>query len=110
VAAVVGAEVVAAREGFSADKTVGATCGRTPGSLALMACPRPSSVGEGLSTAVFALRSSLLLFSRPKRRSLLLLVQWSPASHLEFVVPPALWCGGCSYPQEWNQSLFVMVP
>jgi hypothetical protein len=73
VAAVVGAEVVAAREGFSADETVGATCGRTPGSLALMACPRPScgGVGEGLSTAAFALRSSLLLFSRTKRRSLL---------------------------------------
>jgi hypothetical protein len=106
VAAVVGAEVVAAREGFSADETVGATCGRTPGSLALMACPRPScgGVGEGLSTAALALRSSLLLFSRPKRRSLSLLVQWSPASHLEFVVPQALWCGGSSYPREWNRS------
>jgi hypothetical protein len=106
VAAVVGAEVVAAREGFSADETVGATCGRTPGSLALTACPRPScgDVGEGLLTAAFALRSSLLLFSRPRRRSSSLLVQRSPASHLEFVVPQALWCGGCSYPQEWNQS------
>ena len=70
VAAAVGAEVVAAREGFSADETVSATCGRTPGSLALMACPRPScgGVGEGLSIAALALRSSLLLFSRPKRR------------------------------------------
>ena len=89
VAAVVGAEVVAAREGFSADETVGATCGQTPGSLALMAFPCPScgDVGEGLSTAVSALMSSLLLFSRPKRRSLSLLVQWSSASHLEFVVP-----------------------
>jgi hypothetical protein len=53
---------------------------------------------------VFALRSSLLLFSRPKRRSLSLLVQWSPVSHLEFVVPQALWCGGYSYPREWNRS------
>jgi hypothetical protein len=35
---------------------------------------------------------------------------WSPASHLEFVVPQALWCGGCSYPREWNRSLFVMEP
>jgi hypothetical protein len=106
VAAVVGAEVVAAREGFSVDETVGATCGRTPGSLALMACPRPSrgGMGEGLSTAASALRSSLLLFSRPKRRSLSLLVQWSPANHLEFVVPQALWCVGCSYPREWNRS------
>jgi hypothetical protein len=32
------------------------------------------------------------------------LVQRSPASHLEFVVPQALWCGGCSYPREWNRS------
>ena len=106
VAAVIGAEVVAAREGFSTDETVGATCGRTPGSLALMACPRPScgGVGEGLSTAASALRSSRLLFSRPKRRSLSLLVQWSPASHPEFAVPQALWCGGCSYPWEWNRS------
>jgi hypothetical protein len=69
VAAVVGVEVVAAREGFSADETVGATCDRTPGSLALMACPRSSCGGVGLSTAASALRSSLLLFSRPKRRS-----------------------------------------
>jgi hypothetical protein len=106
VAAVVGAEVVVAREGFSADETVGATRSQTFGSLALMACPRPSigDVGEGLVTAASALRSSLLLFSRPKQRSLSLLVQWSPASHLEFVVLQALWCGGCSYPREWNRS------
>jgi hypothetical protein len=72
VATVVGAEVVVAQGGFSADETVGATRGQTPDSLALMACPRPScgGVGEGLSTAAFALRSSLLLFRRPKRRSL----------------------------------------
>jgi hypothetical protein len=60
--------------------------------LALIACPRPSSgdVGEGLVTAASALRSSLLLFSRPKRRSLSLLVQWSVASYLEFVVPQSV--------------------
>jgi hypothetical protein len=106
VAAIVSAEVVAAREGFSADETVGATSGRTPGSLALMACPRSScgGMGEGLSTAASALRSSLLLFSRPKQRSLSLLVQWSRASHLEFVIPQALRYGGCSYPREWNRS------
>jgi hypothetical protein len=76
VATVVGAEVVTAREGFSADETVGAIFGRTPGSLALMACPRPSSgdMGEGLVTAAPALRLSLLLFSRPKQGSLSLLV------------------------------------
>jgi hypothetical protein len=106
VAAVVGAEVVAAKEGFSADETVGATCGRTSGSSALTACPRPScgDVGEGLPTTAFALRSSLLLFSRPRQRSLSLLLQWPSASHSEFVIPQALWCGGCSYPQEWNWS------
>jgi hypothetical protein len=89
VAAVVGAEVVAAREGFSTDETVGATRGLTSVSLALIACPRPSSedVGEGLIAAASALRSSLLLFSHPERRSLSLLLQWSAASHLEFVVP-----------------------
>jgi hypothetical protein len=61
-------------------------------------------VGEGLVIAASALRSSLLLFSRPKQRLLSLLVQWSRASHLEFVVPQALWCGGSSYPREWNWS------
>jgi hypothetical protein len=106
VAAVVGAEVVVARGCFSTDETVGATRGQTSGSLALTACPRPScgDVGEGLPTAAFALRSSLLLFNRPRRRSLSLLLQWSAASHLEFAVPQALRCGGCSYPREWNRS------
>ena len=107
VAAVVGAEVVVARGGFSADETVGATRGQTSGSLALMACPCPScgDVGEGFATAAFALRSSLLLLSRPRRRSLsLLLEQRSLASHLEFVVPQALRCRGCSYLREWNRS------
>jgi hypothetical protein len=106
VAAVVGAKVVAAGEGFSADKTVGTSCGRTPDSLALMACPRPSSgdTGKGHITAASALRSSLLLFSRPKRGSLLLQSEWLPVSHLEFVIPRATWYGGCSYPRERNQS------
>jgi hypothetical protein len=80
-ATVVGAEAVVARGGFSADETVGATRGQTSGSLALTACPCPScgDVGEGLPTTAFALRSSLLLFSRPRQRSLSLL-QWSLAS------------------------------
>jgi hypothetical protein len=106
VAAVVGAEVVVARGGFSAYEIVGAICGRTSSSLALIACPLPSSgdVGEGLVTAASTLRSSLLLFSRPERRSLSLLVQRSAASHLEFAVPQALRCGSCPYPREWNRS------
>jgi hypothetical protein len=67
----------------------GATRGHTSVSLALTACPHPScgDVGVGLPTAAFALRSSLLLFSRPRRKSLSLLLQRSPASHPEFVVP-----------------------
>jgi hypothetical protein len=106
VAVVVGAEVAAAGEGFSTDETVGATRGLTSGSLALIACPRPScgDAGEGLVAAASALRSSLLLFSRQERRSLSLLLQWSAASKLEFVVPQALRCGGCLYPREWNRS------
>jgi hypothetical protein len=106
VAAVVGAEVVAAGEGFSADETVSATHGLTSGSLALIACPRPSSgdAGEGLVAAASALRSSLLLFGRPEQRSLSLLMERSAASQPEFVVPQALRCGGCSYPREWNRS------
>jgi hypothetical protein len=56
------------------------------------ACPRPScgDMGKGLLTAAFALRSLLLLFSRLRRRSLSLLLQRSPASHPELVVPQAL--------------------
>jgi hypothetical protein len=104
--AAVGAEVVAAGEGFSADEIVGAPRGLTSGSLALIACPRPLSgdAGEGLVAAASALRSSLLLFSRLERRSLSLLTEWAAASLLEFVVPQALRCGGCSYPREWNRS------
>jgi hypothetical protein len=40
VVAVISAEEVVAGGGFSADETVGATCGRTPDSLALMAGSR----------------------------------------------------------------------
>jgi hypothetical protein len=74
-----------------ADETVGASCGRTLDSLALMAYPRPSSgdAGEGLVTAASALRSSLLLFSRPKRGSLSLLSERLTVSRLEFVVSRA---------------------
>jgi hypothetical protein len=100
VAAVVGAEVVAAGEVFVADEIVGAIYGPTSGSLALIACPRPSSgdVGKGLVAAASAPRSSLLLFGRPERRSLSLLQEWAAASHLEFVIPQALQCGGLFVP------------
>jgi hypothetical protein len=68
---------------------------RASGSLALIACPRPSSgdVGEGLVAAASALRSSLLLFGRPERRSLSLLPERASASHLGFCRPagPPMW-------------------
>jgi hypothetical protein len=87
------AEVVAAGESFSTDETVSASCGPTPDSLALMSGSRPSSgdANESLPAVAFALGPSLLL-------------QRSPASHPELVVPQALRCGGCSYPREWNRS------
>jgi hypothetical protein len=47
-------------------------------------------VGEGLFTVAFALRQLLLLSSRSRWRSLSLLVQWSPASCLEFVISQPL--------------------
>jgi hypothetical protein len=91
--AAVGADVVAAGESFSADKPVNATRGPTSGSLALMSSPRPLSgdANESLPAAASVLGPSLLL-------------QRSPASHQEFVVPQALRCGGCSYPRGRNQS------
>jgi hypothetical protein len=87
------AEVVVAGESFSADETASATRGPTAGSLALMSGSRPSSgdANESHTAVASALGPSLLL-------------QRSPASHPELVVPQALRCGGCSYPREWNQS------
>jgi hypothetical protein len=91
--ATVGAEVVAAGESFSADETVSATRGPTSGSLALIYGSRPprGDANESLPAVAFALGPSLLL-------------QRSPVSHPELVVPQALRCGGCSYPREWNRS------
>jgi hypothetical protein len=92
-----------AERGFSADEIVGATRGLTSDSTTLEACPRPSSgdVGEGLVAAASTLRSSLLLFGRPERRSLSLLPEWAAVSHLGFRRPasPPMWgvvrtCGG----------------
>jgi hypothetical protein len=93
----------AAGRGFSADEVVGATRGLTSGSMALVACPRPSSgdVGEGLFATASALRSSLLLFGHPERRSSSLLTERASASRLGFCRPagPPMWgvvrtCGG----------------
>jgi hypothetical protein len=93
----------AAGRGFSADEIAGATRGLTSDSTALVACPRPSSgvMGEGLVAAAYALRSSLLLFGHPERRSLSLLPERAAVSHLGFCRPagPPMWgvvrtCGG----------------
>jgi hypothetical protein len=91
--AAVGADVVAAGESFSADKPVSATSGLTSGSLALMSSSRPLSgdANESLPAAASILGPLLLL-------------QRSLAGRLEFVVPQALQCRGCSYPREWNRS------
>jgi hypothetical protein len=112
-AAVVGAEVVVAGEVLVTDEIAAAIRALGLGSLALIACPRPSSgdVGEGLIAAASALRSSLLLFGRPERRSLSLLPEWAAASHMGFCHPtgPPMWgvvrtCGsGIGVP-------FVMTP
>jgi hypothetical protein len=61
--AAVGAEVVAARESFSAVETVSATCGPTSGSLALISGSRPLSgdANESLPAAASVLGPSLLL-------------------------------------------------
>jgi hypothetical protein len=98
--AVVGADVVAAGESFSADKPVSATRGPTSGSLALMSGSRPLSgdANQSLPTAASVLGPSLLL-------------QRSLASHQEFVVPQALQCGGLFVPAGGGTGVpFVMVP
>jgi hypothetical protein len=85
--------VVAAGESFSADKPVSATHGPTSDSLALMSGSRPLSgdANESLPVAASVLGPWLLL-------------QRSLAGCLEFVVPQALRCGGCSYPRGRNRS------
>jgi hypothetical protein len=96
----VGAEVVAAGEGFSADGTVSATREPTSGSLALISGSRPprGDANESLPAVASVLGLPLLL-------------QRSPASHLGFCRPagPPMWgvvrtCGsGTGVP-------FVMAP
>jgi hypothetical protein len=114
VAAVVGAEVVvtigeaaSAEAVASADETIRATCtldlrlfgfngwfsspvrGRERGPFSSSVCP------EAIAAAVLPPETEVVAA---------LLVQRSSASHLEFVIPQALWCRGCSYPREWNRS------
>jgi hypothetical protein len=91
----------------SADETVSATC--APGlqlfgfngwfSSPMRGCERGPSSGsvcpEAIDAAVEPPETEVVVA---------LLVQWSPASHLEFVIPQASWCGGCSFLQEWTWS------
>jgi hypothetical protein len=114
VVAVVGAEVVvsigeaaSAEAVASADDTVSATY--APGlrlfgfngrfSSPVRGRERGPSSGSVCSGAIAA-----AVLPSETEVDAALLVQWSPASHLEFVVPQALWCGGRSYPPEWNRS------
>jgi hypothetical protein len=86
---------------------------RASGSLALIACPRPSSgdVGEGIVAAASALRLSPLQFGHLERRSLSLLLERAAVSQLEPCRPagPPMWGvvrtrgGGTGVP-------FVMAP
>jgi hypothetical protein len=107
VAAVVGTEVVAAEEGFSTDGTVSATCAlglRLFGFNGWFSSPtrgheRGPSSGSVRPGAIVA-----AVLPSETEVVATLLVQRSPASHPEFVVPQALRCGGCSYPREWNRS------
>jgi hypothetical protein len=83
------------------------------GSLALIACPRPSSgdVGEGIVAAASALRPSPLQFGHLERRLLSLLLERAAVGHLEPYRPagPLMWGvvhtrgGGTGVP-------FVMAP
>jgi hypothetical protein len=114
VAAVVGAEVVVARGEAasakavaSADDIVSTTC--APG-LRLFGFngwfsspmrgrergPSSGSVCPGAITAAVLPSETKVVAA--------LLVQRSPASHPDFVVPQVLWCGGSSYLREWNRS------
>jgi hypothetical protein len=105
VAAVIGAEVVAAGEGFSTDEIVGAIC--APGlrlfGFDSLSSPLEWERGRGpcrSSVCPEVIAAAVWL----PGAEVIVLLQWSVASHPEFVVPQALRCGGCSYPREWNRS------
>jgi hypothetical protein len=92
----------------SADETVSATCarglwlfgfngwfsspmrGRERGPFSSSVCP------EAIAAAVLPPETEVVVA---------LLVQWSPVSHLELVIPQAFWCGCCSFRREWTRSL-----
>jgi hypothetical protein len=105
VAAVVGTEVVAAGEGFSTDGTVSATCApglRLFGFNGWFSSPARGHERGPSSGSVHPGAITAAVLSSETEVVAALLVQRSPASHPEFVVPQALRCGGCSHPREWN--------
>ena len=113
VAAVVGAEVVAAGEGLAADEIVGAIC--TPG-LRLFgfdSLSSPLEWGHGREPCRSSVCPEVIAAAvwPPERRSLSLLPERVAASHLGFCRPagPPMWgvvrtCGG------GTRVLFVMAP
>jgi hypothetical protein len=92
----------------SADETITATCARGLRlfgfngwfSSPMRGCERgpfSSSVcPEAIVAAVLPPETEVVV---------VLLVQWSSASHLELVILQAFWCGGCSFLREWTRSL-----
>jgi hypothetical protein len=86
---------------------------RASGSLALIACPRPSSgdVGEGIVAAASALRPLPLQFGHLEQRSLSLLPERATVSHLEPRRPtgPPMW-GVVRTRGGGTGVLFVMAP
>jgi hypothetical protein len=86
---------------------------RASGSLALIACPRPSSgdVGEGVVAEASALRPSSLQSGRLEWRSLSLLLERATVSHLEPYRPagPPMW-GVVRTRGGRNGVPFVMAP
>jgi hypothetical protein len=113
VAAVVGAKVVvaigeatSAEAVASSDNTVSATCApglRLFGFNGWFSSPVRGRERGPSSGSVCPGAITVAVLPSETEVAATLLVQRSPASHPEFVVPQALWCGGSSYPREWNR-------
>jgi hypothetical protein len=114
VAAVVGAEVVvaigeaaSAEAVASGDETIRATCApdiRLFGFNGWFSSPVRGREREPFSSSVCPEAIAAAVLPPEMEVVAALLVQRSPASHLEFLISQALWCRGCSYPREWNRS------
>jgi hypothetical protein len=100
-------EVASAEAVAPADETVSATCApglRLFGFNGWFSSPVRGRERGPSSGSVFPGAIAVVVLPSETEVVVALLVQRSPASHPEFVVPQALWCGGCSYPWEWNRS------